>query len=39
MYNLVNDPYEKNNLLNGVLSTTEQSAKTLLETELNNIRQ
>jgi hypothetical protein len=27
------------NLLNGVLSTTEQSAKTLLETELNNIRQ
>ena len=39
MYNLVNDPYENRNLLNGVLSTTEQSAKTLLETELNNIRQ
>lgn len=39
MYNLVNDPYENNNLLNGVLSTTEQSAKILLETELNNIRQ
>ena len=39
MYNLVNDPYENNNLLNGVLSTTEQSAKTLLEVELNNIRQ
>lgn len=39
MYNLVNDPYENNNLLNGVLSTTEQSAKILLETELDNIRQ
>jgi arylsulfatase B len=39
MYNLMNDPYENNNLLNGVLSATEQSAKTLLETELHNIRQ
>jgi arylsulfatase B len=39
MYHLANDPYENNNLLNGVLSTTAQSAKTLLETELNNIRQ
>jgi len=39
MYHLVNDPYENNNLLNGVLSATELSAKLFLETELNNIRQ
>lgn len=39
MYHLTNDPYENINLLNGVLSTTEQSVKSLLETELNNIRQ
>lgn len=39
MYNLINDPYENNNLLNNVLSSTEKTAKTLLETELNNIRQ
>lgn len=38
LYNLVNDPYENNNLLNGTLSTTEQNAKTELETELTNIR-
>jgi arylsulfatase B len=39
MYHLANDPYENSNLLKGVLSADEQSAKTLLETELNNIRQ
>ena len=39
MYNLANDPYEQNNLINGILSPTEQNAKALLETELNNIRQ
>lgn len=38
MYNLLNDPYENNNLLNGVLSDTEQTAKSQLETELNIIR-
>ena len=38
MYNLVNDPYETSNLLNGTLSTTEQSVKQELETELTNIR-
>lgn len=38
MYNLVNDPYENNNLLNRTLSTIEQNAKTELETELTNIR-
>lgn len=39
MYHLLNDPYELTNLLNGVLSSTEQGAKALLETELNSIRQ
>ena len=38
LYNLVNDPYENNNLLNGTLSLTEQNAKLELETELINIR-
>lgn len=38
LYNLLNDPYESNNLLNGSLSTTEQTAKNALETELSNIR-
>ncbi|MFH6605143.1 sulfatase-like hydrolase/transferase [Maribacter algicola] len=38
MYNLVNDPYENNNLLNGSLSTIEQNAKSELELELTNIR-
>jgi arylsulfatase A-like enzyme len=39
MYNLGNDPYEQNNLLNGTLSSIEQNAKLELEKELNNIRQ
>lgn len=38
MYNLINDPYENNNILNRTLSTVEQNAKTELETELANIR-
>jgi arylsulfatase A-like enzyme len=38
MYNLVNDPYENSDLLNGTLSTIEQNAKLELETELTNIR-
>jgi arylsulfatase B len=38
MYNLVNDPYENSNLLNGTLSTIDQNAKSELEVELNNIR-
>lgn len=38
LYDLVNDPYENNNLLNGTLSTIEQNAKSELETELTNIR-
>lgn len=38
LYNLVNDPYENNNLLNGTLATIEQNAKSELETELTNIR-
>lgn len=38
LYNLVNDPYENNNLTNGNLSTSEQSAKSELEAELTNIR-
>lgn len=38
MYNLVNDPYENSNLLNGNLSTIEQNAKLALETELTNIQ-
>jgi arylsulfatase B len=38
MYNLLNDPYENSNLLNGTLSTIEQNAKLELETELINIR-
>ena len=39
MYHLSSDPYEQNNLLNGILSTAEQSAKLELEAELNKIRQ
>lgn len=39
MYDLINDPYEGNNLLNGTLTAAEQNAKVQLETELNNIRQ
>lgn len=38
LYNLVNDPYENNNLLNGTLSTIEQNAKSELEAELTIIR-
>lgn len=38
LYDLNNDPYEQNNLLNGTLTTTENIIKTELETELNNIR-
>lgn len=39
MYHLTTDPYEQDNLLNGVLSNSAQSAKLELEAELNNIRQ
>ncbi|APG66467.1 sulfatase [Tenacibaculum todarodis] len=39
LYNLINDAYEQNNLLNGTLSNTETNAKTELENELLNIRQ
>jgi len=38
-YDLKNDPYEQNNLLNGTLNTVETNAKSELETELTNIRQ
>ena len=38
MYNLVNDPYENSNLLNGNLSIIQQNSKSELETELTNIR-
>lgn len=37
-HDLNNDPYEQNNLLNGTLTTAENSIKTELEAELNNIR-
>ena len=38
MYNLVNDPYENSNLLNGTLSIIEQNKKSELENELTDIR-
>lgn len=38
LYNMALDPYEQNNLLNGVLSSVEENAKSALEAELNNIR-
>jgi len=38
MYNLSNDPYEENNLLNGTLTATQEAAKVVLETELRGIR-
>ena len=38
MFNLITDPYENTNLLNGTLSTEENTAKTALETEANSIR-
>lgn len=39
MYDLENDPYEQNNLLNGTLTTSQAAAKMELEEELLNIRQ
>lgn len=39
MYDLENDPYEQNNLLNGTLTTSQVAAKTALEEELLSIRQ
>jgi len=38
MYNLETDPYETNNLLNGVLDSTQQEIKETLENELAQIR-
>lgn len=38
-YDLTNDPYEQNDLLNGTLTIIEMNAKTVLETELLNLRQ
>ncbi|WP_066217807.1 sulfatase-like hydrolase/transferase [Formosa haliotis] len=38
MYNLSNDPYEKNNILNSELSTIEKKSKEELEIELSRIR-
>ncbi len=38
MFNLSTDAYETVNLLNGTLTTEQNTAKTALETELNNIR-
>jgi arylsulfatase B len=38
LYNLVNDLYENNNLLNGSLTSEEENAKTELESELLIIR-
>lgn len=38
MYNLITDPYEHNNLLNGILTPIEASAKVDLETELLEVR-
>ncbi|ALJ03837.1 sulfatase [Pseudalgibacter alginicilyticus] len=38
MYNLINDPYEKNNILNANLNTIERRSKEALETELLRIR-
>lgn len=39
LYDLKNDPYEKNNLLNNTLQNMEVEAKAELEIELSNIRQ
>lgn len=39
LYNLINDPYEENNLLNTTLQTAEANVKAELEMELENIRQ
>ena len=38
-YDLSNDPYEQNNLLNGILTTNQRNAKSELEAELIAIRQ
>lgn len=38
MYNLINDPYEKNNILNSTLNTIERKSKEELEIELKSIR-
>lgn len=38
MYNLINDPYEKNNILNSTLNTIEKKSKEELEIELLRIR-
>ena len=38
MYDLSNDPYETNNLLQGILSAHQQNGKNLLEQELDRIR-
>lgn len=37
-YNIVNDPYENTNLMNGTLTSVEQNAKSELEAELTRIR-
>ena len=39
LYNLVNDPYEQDNLLNGTLTIQETNVLSELEGELANIRQ
>ena len=38
MYNLTDDPYENNDLVNGTLTSDQESAKTRLESELLIIR-
>ncbi|MEG3656189.1 sulfatase-like hydrolase/transferase [Arenibacter palladensis] len=38
MYNLINDPYEKNNILNSTLDINERKSKEELEIELLRIR-
>lgn len=38
MYDLVNDPYEKNDLLTGILTANEENSKMELEAELSIIR-
>lgn len=38
MFDLTTDPYENNNLLNGSLTSNEQSIKASLEAEMANIR-
>ncbi|MEP3381190.1 MAG: sulfatase/phosphatase domain-containing protein, partial [Maribacter dokdonensis] len=38
MYHLINDPYEKSNILNSPLTTVEKKTKEALEAELLRIR-